>query len=184
MFVCCLCVFFFFFKQAPLYTPVKNLTHFLSAILAVSATEKTSCAFIQPECVHENLVLALVFIKSLTSDFVSLFLLKILWIWERNAVAKARWPSEDCYYNSNLSHSPPLIKADILLMYFLWAALGVPGCLSNSKAIFFAFSHECVLMSKLITKRSHVYAQWHGRRSETVGFLGLTGSMFLMAPGK
>lgn len=153
-------------------------------ILAISATEKAICAFIQTACTHENLVLTLVFIKSLSSDFVSMFLLKMTWIWERNAVTKDRWPSEDCYYNSNLSHSTPLIKADILLMCSLWEALDVPGCLSSRKAIFFAFSHQCFPTSKFLTKRSHVYAKWHGRTSETVGFLGLTGSLFLVAPEK
>ena len=179
MFVC-----WFFLKQAHLYTSRKNLSQFSSVILAVGAADKASCAFIQTECIHVNLVLTLIFIKSLSGDFVSLFLLKMSWIWERNAVTKDRWPPEDCYYYSNLSHSAPLIKADITLMCFLWEALDVPGCLSNRKAIFFAYSRECVLTHKLITKRSHVYAKWHGRRSKTVGFLGLAGSMFFMAPGK
>lgn len=71
------CWFVGFFKQAPLYTLGKNLTQFSSMIPAVIATKKASCAFIQTKCVHQNLVLILVFIKSLTSDFVSLFLLRI-----------------------------------------------------------------------------------------------------------
>lgn len=71
-----------------------------------------------------------------------------------------------------------------ILTCFLWEALDVPGCHSNRKAIFFAFVHAYVLMGKLTIKRSCMCAKWHGRRSETVDFLGLTGSMFLMAPEK
>ena len=54
----------------------------------------------------------------------------------------------------------------------------------HRKAIFFAFVHAYVLMGKLTIKRSCMCAKWHGRRSETVDFLGLTGSMFLMAREK
>lgn len=158
----------------------ENITWFPSVLLTISGTEKAS---FQTLYVHENLVLAL-FIKTLSSGFVLLFLFKILWLWEGSVLPKDRWPSEACCCNSNLSYSPPLIKVDFFIMCFLREALDVPGCLSNRRAIFFAFSHECVLMSRLITKRLHVCAQWHGRRSEAVGFLGYTRSILLMTPGK
>lgn len=89
----------------------ENTTWFPSVLLTVSGTEKAS---FQTLYVHENLVLAL-FIKTLTSGFVLLFLFKILWLWEGSAVTKERWPSEACCYNSNLSYSPPLIKVDFSL---------------------------------------------------------------------
>lgn len=148
-----------------------------------------SNTFVQSSISHwrspHKLRVVIIFTIATLKEFIAgqLFVGCFCWIWERNAVTKDWWPSEGSCHN-NLSHSPPLIKDDIPLVCFLWEALDVSGYLSNRKAIFSAFVHERVLMSKLITKRSHVYAKWHGRRSETVGLTGLTGSVFLMAPGK
>jgi len=111
----------FFFLNALLYKLWwKNLTQF-SSVIVICATDKASHAFIQAECMHENGML--VFIKSLTSDFISLFLFKTSWVWERNAVTNDRWPSEGIYCN-NLSHSPPLIKAEHSDVFSMWST----GC--------------------------------------------------------
>lgn len=89
----------------------ENITWFSFVLLTVSGYwEKAS---FQTLYVHENLTLS---IKTLTSDFVLLFLFKILWIWEGSAVTKDRRPSEACSYN--LSYSPPLIKVDIFWCAF------------------------------------------------------------------
>lgn len=80
----------------------ENITWFSSVLLTVSGYWKK--ASFQILYVHENLVLTL-FIKTLPSDFILLFLFKTLWIWEGSAVTKDRWPSEACSYNSNLSYS-------------------------------------------------------------------------------
>lgn len=108
VFYCCWLFFCIFLNNLLYKLWWKNLTQSLSAII-IHTTEKASHAFIQTECVHENGML--VSIKSLTSDFISLFLFKTSWVWERNAVANDRWPSEGIHCN-NLSHSPPLIKAE------------------------------------------------------------------------
>lgn len=81
-----------------LYTPGKTLPGFHLCYWTSVGTEKKLPISV---CAWE---LSL-FIKSLTSDFILLFLFKVLWIWVGSAVTKDRWLSEAFCYNSNLSYS-------------------------------------------------------------------------------